>query len=372
MERFAIAPRPDHQQKLEAQGLSFHAWDDYWREDACYRFTLAQVEDIEAATAELHAMCKHAVRVVVAQGRLGQLGIPAAMHDLVADSLRRDDFSLYGRFDLAFDGRSPPKLLEYNADTPTSLLESAVCQWHWMEDVRPGTDQFNSLHDKLIARWRQAPGTGLVHVACIKDNEEDWVCASYLRDTIEQAGRPSALVYVEDIGWHEDSGQFLDLDNQPIDTLFKLYPWEWLGADAFAEHIARATTCFIEPAWKAVMSSKGLLPILWELYPEHPNLLPAYFAQSGLTQYARKPFFSREGANVQLWRDAKLLAEDTGPYGQEGFVYQALCLLPEFGGHYPVVGAWVVGDEPAGMCVREDISPITTNMSHFVPHLIED
>ena len=372
MQRLNIAPRPDHRQKLEAQGLSFHAWDDYWREDACYRFSLAQVEDIEDATAELHAMCLHAVRVVVAQGRLGQLGIPSSMHAMIAESLERGDFSLYGRFDLACDGTSPPKLLEYNADTPTSLLESAVCQWHWMADVRPGTDQFNSLHDKLIARWQKAPGTGLVHVACIKDNEEDWACAAYVRDTIEQAGRPSALVYVEDIGWHDEGQQFLDLDNRPIETLFKLYPWEWLGADAFAAHIPRSTTRFIEPAWKAAMSSKGLLPILWELYPGHPNLLPAFFEPNGLTHYAKKPLFSREGANVQLWRENTLLAEDTGPYGQEGFVYQALCLLPEFDGHRPVVGSWVVGDDPAGMCIREDVGPITTNMSHFVPHFIED
>lgn len=372
MIRERISARPGHGRILEDQGLSFHAWDNYWREDACYRFTLAQVEEIEAATAELHALCQAAVRHAIEGKQLSRLGFPAQMHPLIEESFRRGDFHLYSRFDLAYDGKSAPKMLEYNADTPTSLLESAVCQWSWMEDVFPDMDQFNSLHDKLIARWAQAPAAALTHVACLRDNEEDWVCATYVRDTLAQAGRRSELVHVEDIGWDSAQGQFVDLENRPIEALFKLYPWEWLGAEAHAQHISRAKTQFIEPAWKAPMASKGLLPLLWEMFPGHPNLLPAYFEQGHLRRYAKKPLFSREGANVELWDGRTLLAQDAGPYGAEGHVYQALHLLPEFDGNYPVIGSWVVGDEPAGMCIREAPSPITTNMSHFVPHYIKD
>lgn len=368
MERLQIAARPDFGVRLEAQGLSFHSWDNYWKEDACYGFSLAQIEEIEAATETLHRMCVSAMQFAVRNNRLGQLGIPRAFWGEIAASVECNDFSLYGRFDLAYDGKSPPKMLEYNADTPTSLLESGVCQWYWLEDVYSELDQFNSLHEKLVERWALLSGDDDIYVASISDNEEDWVCAHYILETITQAGRKGKHIYVEAIGWDEDRQLFVDAEGAPIKNLFKLYPWEWMMREEFGHYIARSKTRFIEPLWKSVMSCKGLLAILWELYPNHPNLLEAYFEPRHLQSYAKKPLYSREGANVQLVRNGQLIAEDDGPYGGEGFIYQALCTLPEFAGRYPVIGAWVVGDQAAGMCIREDVSPITTNMSNFVPH----
>jgi glutathionylspermidine synthase len=57
-------------------------------------------------------------------------------------------------------------------------------------------------------------------------------------------------------------------------------------------------------------------------------------------------------------------------YGEEGHVRQALHPLTAFDGKYPVVGAWMVGDEPAGIGLREDRSRVTKNLSRFVPHVI--
>lgn len=259
-------------------------------------------------------------------------------------------------------------MLEYNADTPTSLLESAVCQWYWLEDCFPEHDQFNSLHERLVAQWDVLAGDDPIYLASLATNEEDWVCTTYLMDTVLQAGRQARHIHLEDIGWDHCNHRFVDLDGNPIRTLFKLYPWEWVMREPFGQHVQASDTRFIEPMWKALLANKGLLALLWELYPEHPNLLPAYFSASSLDSYARKPLFSREGANVQLFRDGHLIAEDGGPYGAEGYVYQQLENMPVFDGKYPVIGAWTVGAGAAGMCIREDVSPITTNMSNFVPH----
>jgi glutathionylspermidine synthase len=368
MRRENIAPRADFARKLEAQGLSFHARDSYWREDVCYRFDLRQVEVIEAATNELHGMCIAALKCAIQTERLAQFAIPPAFWEPIAASLQRKDFSLYGRFDLSYDGKNAPKMLEYNADTPTSLLESAVCQWFWMKDQFPDADQFNSIHERLIARWQQLPGTGPVHLAAIADNEEDWACTTYLMDTVTQAGRAAAHVNIEDLGWDPDRSAFVDLQGEAIENLFKLYPWEWLMREEFATHITASRTQFIEPLWKAAVSCKGLLPILWELFPEHPNLLPAYFEDGHLSAYAKKPLYSREGANVELHSNNECLNKVDGPYGQEGYIFQALQTLPVFDAHYPVIGSWLIDGQSAGMCIREDSSPITTNSSHFVPH----
>ena len=368
MWREAATPRPDYGSRLEAQGLSFHDRDGYWREDACYRFTLAEVEIIEAATAELHALCIQAARHLIDSGGLARLAIPEACWEAIGASLDRNDFTLYGRFDLAYDGRSPPKLLEYNADTPTALLESAVCQWYWLQDCFPRCDQFNSLHEKLVARWKRLPGLGVVHVACLMDEEEDWACATYLLDTLIQAGRRGVQIAIQDIGWDDARSSFVDLDNRPIGTLFKLYPWEWMLREEFGTHVPRAQTLFVEPLWKSVLSCKGLLPVLWELNPGHPNLLPAYFEAGRLAAYARKPLYSREGANITLVSTGTVPLATGGGYGEEGFIYQELAPVPVFDGLHAVIGSWVVDGEPAGMCLREDRSPVTGNTSHFVPH----
>lgn len=373
MQRVHVQPRPDKAAKLEAIGLSFHDWDHYWKEDAAYRLTAAQVDELEDATQELHQLCLQAVDHVIEHRRLGQLGIPTEFHEALAHSWRAGDASLYGRFDLAYDGNGPAKMLEYNADTPTSLLESAVAQWYWMEDVMPGADQFNSLHDKLVARWKTlAAGASRVHVASLRDNEEDWVCAQYLVETALQAGLRAQRLDVESIGWDSARGLFVDEEDQQIELLFKLYPWEWMMTEAFGAHIPEALRAgrirLLEPLWKSVLSCKGMLPILWELFPAHPHLLEAHFEPGKMDSYAKKPLYSREGANVTLYRRGQVAVQAEGPYGAEGHVYQALAPMPCFEGWYPVIGAWVVGDSAAGMCIREDRSPVTTNMSHFVPH----
>ena len=368
MRRRTRTPRPDAAARLESQGLSFHGRDAYWNEAACYEFTLAEVETVEAAAAELHGLCVDALHAMVSANRLGELGIDGRYREALGASLKGNDFYLYGRFDLAYDGHSPPKLLEYNADTPTSLLEAAVCQWFWLKDCEPAADQFNSLHERLIGRWRDLPGEGPVHLACAVDQEEDWACIAYLADTLVQAGREPVLLYVHEIGWDPAGRVFVDTAGAPIDSLFKLYPWEWLLAEEFGPHVMTCRTRFVEPLWKGALSCKGLLPVLWERNPGHPNLLPAYREPGSLGSYARKPLYSREGANVSLYVDGQPLAESDGPYGREGYVYQSLALLPNFDGRYPVIGAWLIDGQPAGMGIREDRSPITTDQSQFVPH----
>lgn len=371
MERLSCAVRPDHGEKLEAIGLSFWAWDNYWKEDVYYRFTAAQIDEIEAATAELHSLCIKAVQFAIEHERLGELQIPAEFHAAIRASFEAGEFSLYGRFDLAYDGVNPPKMLEYNADTPTSILESAVAQWYWMEEAFGGDDQFNALHEQLVARWKALPDEPLIHFASIAENEEDWVAITYLMETALQAGKQVAHLTLDQIGWDAHQRTFVDLQGEPIKCMFKLYPWEWLMREEFGAHIADSRTRFVEPIWKSVLSCKGILPLLWELFPGHPNLLEAHFGEpKGLTAFARKPLFSREGANIELHCGGALVQHsNNGPYGEEGHVYQALFPLPCFAGMYPVIGSWIVGGTPAGICIREDVSPITTNMSYFVPHV---
>jgi glutathionylspermidine synthase len=384
MRRITCPERNDWRATAEAAGFDFHTIDGerYWDECAYYAFTLDEIEhQIEAPSGEIDAMCLELVgRAIDDENYLRRLKIPEAFWSLISESWHRDEASLYGRFDLSFDGRCPAKLLEYNADTPTSIFEAAVFQWTWLEQaierrIIPGhADQFNSIHERLIDAWKKLGRERRLHLTGTTESAEDAGTLAYLEDTARQAGLATTLIDIEDIGWRDD-GSFVDLDDRAIELAFKLYPWEWMFHDAFGELLAKAPTRWIEPPWKAILSNKGILPLLWEMFPGHPNLLPAFFdddpnaARLGAS-FVRKPLYSREGANVALVSEGMAVVEQHGPYGAEGYVRQALAALPNFSGQYPVLGSWLIDHIPCGLSVREDENPITGNTSRFLPHAI--
>jgi glutathionylspermidine synthase len=376
MRRNSTSPRRDWQQKVESVGLTYHTVNDkpYWNESAYYEFTSAEVDRIEAATWKLQDMCLAAGQFIIDNNRFADLKIPAEAIDAITKTWNEEPPALYGRFDLAYDG-TQLKLLEYNADTPTALVEAAVAQWYWLQDTFPKADQFNSIHEKLVAKWKDL--VAYVHQPVYfthVDTDEDAMTVTYLRDTAQQAGIKTAQIVITDVGWNDYKFRFEDLDEKEMQTIFKLYPWEMMLKEDFGPH-ALATmhkVQWIEPIWKMLFSNKGLLAILWEMYPNHELLLEAHLDGPGdMKNYVRKPLLSREGANIAVVRDGQ--TEYTyGEYGAEGFVYQALAPIPNIGGNYPVLGSWIIADQgPAGMGIRESDTIVTTNLSRFVPHFFK-
>ena len=379
MRRELLVPRTNWQSEMESIGFHYHSIDGtYWDESRCYVFSENEIDQVESATAELHQMALNAAQHVIGSRRYDEFAIPDEWVPVIERSWsahlseRPEGFTLFGRMDLSYDGVSPPKLLEYNGDTPTACLESSVAQWHWLQAVQPAADQFNSLHEKLIAGWRAlraSSDTTRLHFAAVGDSQEDWGNIDYLRDTAIQAGWQTLALPVERIGWN--GANFVDEFNVSIERLFKLYPWEWLVREDFGPELRASTMQVIEPPWKMLLSNKAILVVLWELYPDHPNLLPAFYESTLLgSKYVKKPKLAREGANVSVV-DGATVHTTAGSYGAEGFIYQAVAPLPKFGHDYALIGSWIVGDKPAGICVREDTAPITRNTSRFVPHFFE-
>jgi glutathionylspermidine synthase len=367
MHRRPIEPRPDYRARIEQVCLAWHDKDDYWTERHYYEFTRSQIDALELATNDLHARCLEAVQLIIDQERYEQLGIPKQAIPLIEKSWTEDWPSLYGRFDFAYDGIHPPKLLEYNADTPTALLEAAVVQWYWLQDVFRQADQFNSIHEKLVAKWRdlQPYLKGNTIHFCSVDDVEDGVTVTYLADTAVQAGLEAKTMPIDEIGW--DGTQFLDPEDNPLKNVFKLYPWEFMMDEEFFEHLiaSASDTFWIEPPWKVILSSKGILPILHEMFPFHPNILPAH--KDGprfLENFVQKPLFSREGEDVTILQRGDSI-------DPQGHVFQELATIPRYeDDRYPVIGSWVIGGEAAGIGIRESTGPITNNLSQFVPHKI--
>ena len=454
MQRIPLTPRPSWQQIVESQGLTFHSLDigtPYWDESAAYQFTAAEIDTLEAAANELQTMCLAATQHIIDTRRYADLLIPAAAVPAIEAAWNAEPPALYGRFDLLWSGAQsphPPKLLEYNADTPTSLLEAAVIQWNWLEDLTPTLptpssssrpelnpstlssnpklnphtlssrperpypispssrperearsgetpafalgatpkpDQFNSLHERLIAKWRdltphlQQP----IYFAGI-DTPEDTLTLAYIEDTAQQAGLQTRRIPMLQIGWNAARHCFVDVHENQIQTLFKLYPWETMLAEDFGPHALQTYTqltpnqmIWIEPIWKLLLSNKGLLPILWELFPNHPNLLESHFDNPHeMSAYVRKPLLSREGQNISITYANSVTIETPGTYNTPDarYIFQALApeaTFPDALGHprHPVLGLWMIDQECAGMGIRESTGPITDNLSSFVPHL---
>ena len=402
MQKIPLAERPHWRDQAKEVGFTFadmHG-EPYWDESSAYEFTLEQIEeDIEDPSTALHGMCREAVAEIIAsQELMEKLSIPEAHRDLVANSWRQNDPEVYGRFDLAYDGQGPAKLLEYNADTPTSLYESAAFQWQWLEDqleagvIADGSDQFNGIHEALVARFAALfePDSDL-HFTAVGGNPEDYGTVEAMGWAAREAGLGAHYCDLDKIALSDD-GQFLDDEDRRIAVLFKLYPWEDLLRDDYAAHIDGSGCLFLEPAWKALLSNKGLLPVLWQMFEGHPNLLPAFFeadlveARAGSGPHAAalsraesqlaaghvlKPILSREGASVSIHKHGKLVEQSTNTdYSEHPRILQAYTPLPDMGGFRPVIGSWIVGQACAGIGIREDRSRITQDLSRFKPHYI--
>lgn len=381
MHRVILPKRPDWRDKARAVGFGFHEMygEPYWFEGAAYSFTLREIEeDIEAPTEALHELCMDLVSVVVEdEALLRRLHIPEGHFDLVRESWRQGDRHLYGRFDLAYDGTGPAKLLEYNADTPTSIFEAAYFQHNWLIDqidagvLADGSDQFNLLQESLVEAFASFSNDRILHFACWIENEEDRGTCAYLMGCAVEAGHRVEMIDIRAIGT-DAQGRFTDGSDRTIDRCFKLYPWEDMLREPFAPHVKPGV--FIEPVWKSILSNKGMLPLLWERHPGHPNLLPAFFADEpracDLTNAVSKPIFSREGENVSLIEKGAVVESTKGDYADQPRITQGYAPLFSADGQHAVVGSWIIGDRAAGIGIREDSGKITRNLSRFVPHLI--
>ncbi|QUS37311.1 glutathionylspermidine synthase family protein [Falsirhodobacter algicola] len=400
MHKIALPERADLHAKAEEAGFSFleMGGEPYWDETSAYAFTLEEVETrIEDPSSELHGMCRAAVeRIVASEELMDRMGIPPGFRDLVATSWQRQEGELYGRMDLAYDG-GDAKLLEYNADTPTSLYETAAFQWQWLEDqiaagaLPAGADQFNRLHEALAERFAAMfPPDHDIHFAAAAGHAEDYATVEALAWAAREGGMGAHYTDLGQIGLSAE-GQFTDAEDRVIGTLFKLYPWEDIFADEFGAAIVPSGCRMIEPAWKALVSNKAILPVLWEMFEGHPNLLPAFFlddvagalrdgtggsalldrSRDALRTHVVKPFFSREGASVDIIEGGRPLetAHDRA-YDQGAKIVQAYAPLPVFDGFRPVLGAWIVGEECVALGIREDRARITQDLSRFKPHFI--
>jgi glutathionylspermidine synthase len=405
----------------------------YWREHTCAELTESETDLIGHIGAELFRMCVTAGDYAIEHDLFDKMGIPPWAVRLIKETWKDDTTDrywpmTYGRFDLRLDLGSDgmvtgAQLLEYNADTPTSLVESAVIQWNWLIFNHPQYGQYNELYEKLVDAWvleitrfekRTGRTVDLVHCAWTTEEKsgEDLMTVGLMASAAEEAaqhmGSPEQpkfrvkIMAVEDIKLHERIGEtvygdghngtamgfFTDPEGEVLQLVFKLYPWEWLVRDTYGKTVCWNMlqpdgTVWMEPPYKMLWSNKGLLAILWKLFKDDPvrsqYLLPAYFEGEEPPGFrdncARKPLLGREGNSVILTVNGEVIDGEPGDYGKEGFVLQQYAPLPAFPSldgktYHLIAGVWTVSDAAVALCFRESPNMITNNTSYFLPHRV--
>ena len=352
----------------------------YWDESVHYVFDMAEILSLEADVELLHSMCLEAVDHVVTTERFRDFALPEWCWEQVAASWRRGDPHLYGRFDLRYDGSGPAKLMEYNADTPTTLLEASICQWYWLKDVHPDDDQWNSLHEKLVERWGEIAAKlprNEAHFCWSQADPtgEDHVTVAYLQESAAEAGLDTIGLAIEQLGWDSALDRFVDLEEAPIGDGEQALP---VGVDPrrrlrqarhpqpAGDDVDRAA---VEDAAVEQGAARGALGDVPRAPEPAARLAGRPRACSPSTSASRC-----SAARAPTSRSSRpgYETETGGVYGEEGYVYQLFDPLPEFDGYRPALGAWIVGDTSAGLGIRETTGLITDNGAAFVPHRIPD
>lgn len=372
MQRHRFVPRPAWREKVCALGLRWHTDNGnvFWDESVAYSLTASEIAHLSSTASELHALSMDALRHVIRTGAWSELCVRPQDVPAVLSSWERGDFSLYGRFDLLPDASGQAKLLEYNADTPTILLETSVIQREWLREVRPAAAQWNDVGPLLTAAWRSS-GFSRVHFTWIPGAAEEEGTVRYLARTAAAAGLETRVLPIQELGWHHRHRLFVDREGHTVTHCFKLYPWEWMLTDSFAAHLPGAACCFIEPPWKHLLSNKALMALLWKRCPYHPALTPCVLdgPLEKVPRIVRKPVHGREGCNVEIRRSGTVVHATAGPYSGR-CVEQAFVESPLHDGFLPLLCVWMIGGKPAGLGIREEAGPVTLNDSRFVPHFI--
>lgn len=386
--------KPLDKSVMEDVGMSWHTDSDGtdYIADELVNVSEAEAEAYYAAGNALYDMFVEAGQHVIDNKLYLELGIPSNLVKLIEQSWDRDDWHLYGRFDLAggLDGQ-PIKLIEFNADTPTSLFETSIIQWallkaNGMDEAR----QFNNIHEMLKENFRRLVTGGnndadfdeayarqAILFSSMRDLPEDERTVRYLESVAHDAGFLTDFSYMDEVGFVDSQGVY-NKDDQLADFWFKLYPWEDLAADELEvtrmlESISeRGETRFLNPAYTLLFQSKGMLKILCDLFPDSPFLLRSSFEPLDGVPQIRKKLFGREGANMTILdNNGSVIQETDGPYGDYKNLYQEYIEFPQdAAGNRYQAGVFYIW-ESCGLGFRRG-GRILDDMSKFVGHRVID
>jgi len=377
---------------LESLGFVWHTDSDEspYIADELVVVSEAEAEAYYEAANTLYDMFVEAGDHVVENNLFHEIGIPFNLVEVIKESWENDvHWHLYGRFDLAggIDDK-PVKLLEFNADTPTALFETAVVQWAILkQNSMEESAQFNVLYEALLDNFKRLvtldedvsdfenryEGWKFLFTS-IRGNSEEENTVRLLQHIATEAGYDTTFAYIDEIEFSSEEGIFYNEENYEL--WFKLIPWEDIALEEsdlamlLTNIIKNQKAIIFNPAYTLLFQSKGILKILWDLYPNHPLLLETSFEPLEGKKQVKKPIFGREGGNVSIIEEnSSVIEEIEGDYSNHKMVYQAYTDLPVDQQGLSYQAGVFYAYEACGLGFRKG-GKILDNMSKFVGHII--
>lgn len=389
-----IKVNPLKREILDEIGLKWHTDENNtdYISDEIVVVSSSEVEAYYEAANELYDMYVQAAQYIIDNELFHEVGIPFNLVELVKDSWENEvHWHLYGRFDLAggIDGK-PIKLIEFNADTPTMLFETAVIQWALLKSN--GLDeeyQFNDISEAIKENFRRLV-TLDEETESFDENYEGWkILFSSILGSIEdenttkllqnlayEAGFETDFAYAEDVNFSDEDGIFYNEKN--FEYWFKLIPWESIAIEEgelaiiLKNIIKNQKAIILNPAYTLLFQSKGILKILWDLFPNHPLLLESSFSPLKDKKQVKKPFLGREGANVSIIeKDGSVSTFVDGEYEDQRYLYQEFVEFNKDEKNQYYQAGVFFAFEACGLGYRKG-GAILDNASKFAGHIIED
>lgn len=378
---------------LESLGFVWHTDTDEtsYLSDTLVVISQEEAEAYYEAGNTLYEMFIETAQYVIDHNLFHQIGIPFNLIELIKTSWENEiHWHLYGRFDLAggIDGK-PIKLLEFNADTPTVLFETAIIQWAILkQNGMEEKSQFNGLYEALLENFKRLvtleestdsfeeryEGWKFLFTS-VKGNFEEENTVRLLQHIAADAGYQTEFAYIDEIEFSSEDGIFYNDENYEL--WFKLIPWENIALEEpdlallLTNIIQNQKAIIFNPAYTLLFQSKGLLKILWDLYPNHPLLLETSFEPLKDQKQVQKPVFGREGGSVAIIdENGENIAVCEGEYGSYKMVYQSYIQLPKDMAGQNYQAGLFYAYEACGLGFRKG-GEILNNMSKFVGHIIQ-
>lgn len=378
---------------LESLGFVWHTDSDEtsYISDELVVLSETEAEAYYAATNELYDMYVEAAEYVIENNLFHEIGIPFNLIDAIKESWGNDvHWHLYGRFDLAggIDAK-PIKLLEFNADTPTALFETAIIQWAILKQNNlEESSQFNATYEALVDNFKRLvileedvstfeeryDGWKFLFTS-IRGNAEEENTVRLLQHMANEAGYETQFAYIDDVEFDPEEG--ISFQDESYELWFKLIPWEDIALEEsdlamlLTNIIKNQKAIVFNPAYTLLFQSKGLLKILWDLYPNHPLLLESSFEPLEGQMQVKKPVFGREGGSVSILdSDGDVVEHIEADYDNHKMLYQAYTELAtdDIGDSYQAGVFYAY--EACGLGFRKG-GKILDNMSKFVGHVVK-
>lgn len=348
----------------------------------------AQADKLLQAADDLYQMMVGAVPDDLPDDFLRQLAIPEILWPLVRHSWNDErHWHLYGRFDLA-ETPEGPKLIEFNADTATGIPETAVVQWASLAAAgKDDASQASGLFEALVAQFQNwaelnADLEPSLLVTYIGASAEDYTNCEVLAQAAQEAGFNTHLCPIDEVTFTvtgADRGVWAQTgpdEWQRFSFVYKLLPWEQLAWEEpelikDLDNLLRTRNVVIaNPAYTLILQSKGMLAWLWQNFPYHPLLLESSFGRLG-GHYITKPFYGREGQNVEEIKGGESVVRTEGEFARQPIVYQRFCKFPQDeAGNLYQTGVFWAGE---GCAIGYRRAPgIINNTSQFLAHLLEE